>query len=360
MASRSGSGILNQGKPDEFPILCDSCLGSNPLVRMQRMDAAHSTACKICERPYNSYRWKPSQHGRYKKTEICITCAKLKNVCQTCILDLQYHLPVQVRDSVLSAHQKIQLPSSTVQKNWMIEQFERNQETIEHAGGDSNQSLYQPLQSNTILSKLQRHTTTTTTTTTNNHRNDSKPCTYYVRGECNRGNACSYSHDAPSHDSTLAKQSITDRYNGKNDPVALKLLNNQSNNARHHNASSAASIAPDDQSITTLFIGSIDPCVSDQQLHDALTVYGEIDKLTVLHDKNIAFVQYHTRVAAEEAIQKLHSNFIINDKKLKIDWTKSKKLNSSQQPTDINNTTKKQKTSIVPPPGINLPPGTNV
>ena len=27
---------------------------------------------------------------RYKKTEVCQTCAKLKNVCQTCLLDLEY------------------------------------------------------------------------------------------------------------------------------------------------------------------------------------------------------------------------------------------------------------------------------
>ena len=33
---------------------------------------------------------------RYKKTEVCQTCAKTKNVCQTCLLDLEYGLPVQV------------------------------------------------------------------------------------------------------------------------------------------------------------------------------------------------------------------------------------------------------------------------
>ena len=27
---------------------------------------------------------------RFKRTEVCQTCAKLKNVCQTCIFDLQY------------------------------------------------------------------------------------------------------------------------------------------------------------------------------------------------------------------------------------------------------------------------------
>ena len=34
---------------------------------------------------------------RFKKTEVCQTCAKLKNVCQTCMLDLEYGLPVQVQ-----------------------------------------------------------------------------------------------------------------------------------------------------------------------------------------------------------------------------------------------------------------------
>ena len=33
---------------------------------------------------------------RFKKTEVCQTCAKLKNVCQTCMLDLEYGLPVEV------------------------------------------------------------------------------------------------------------------------------------------------------------------------------------------------------------------------------------------------------------------------
>ena len=27
---------------------------------------------------------------RFKKTEICQTCSKLKNVCQTCLLDLEF------------------------------------------------------------------------------------------------------------------------------------------------------------------------------------------------------------------------------------------------------------------------------
>lgn len=55
---------------------------------------AHVTFClfsaQICERPFVIFRWRPGSDARYKKTEVCPTCAKVKNVCQTCILDLQY------------------------------------------------------------------------------------------------------------------------------------------------------------------------------------------------------------------------------------------------------------------------------
>lgn len=86
-------------KPEDFPILCETCLGDNPYLRMTR--EKHGKICKICDRPFEIYRWLPGPKARFKKTEICRQCAKLKNVCQTCILDLEYGLPVQVRDEAL-------------------------------------------------------------------------------------------------------------------------------------------------------------------------------------------------------------------------------------------------------------------
>lgn len=41
-------------------------------------------------------RWKPGPKARYKCTVVCQQCARLKNVCQTCLFDLEYGLPVQV------------------------------------------------------------------------------------------------------------------------------------------------------------------------------------------------------------------------------------------------------------------------
>lgn len=61
---------------------------------------------------------------RFKKTEVCQTCSKLKNVCQTCLLDLEYGLPIQVRDAALKI--KDDLPKSDVNKEFYIQNMERD------------------------------------------------------------------------------------------------------------------------------------------------------------------------------------------------------------------------------------------
>ena len=43
----------------------------------------------MCTRPFTVFKWRPKGEA-YKKTEVCQTCSKLKNICQTCILDLEY------------------------------------------------------------------------------------------------------------------------------------------------------------------------------------------------------------------------------------------------------------------------------
>lgn len=56
------------------------------------MKDRYGSECKICNRPFTTFRWCPGAGMRYKKTEICQTCSKLKNVCQTCLLDLEFGL----------------------------------------------------------------------------------------------------------------------------------------------------------------------------------------------------------------------------------------------------------------------------
>lgn len=87
--------------------------------------ADYDKECKICTRPFTVFRWRPGRDARFKKTEICQTCSKLKNVCQVCLLDLEYGLPVQVRDTALSINSNDAIPKSDVNREFFAEEHDR-------------------------------------------------------------------------------------------------------------------------------------------------------------------------------------------------------------------------------------------
>ncbi len=89
MIPKAKADATHQGwENTEFPIVCENCLGDSAYVRMTKESAGG--ACKTCDRPFTIFRWKPGPKARFKKTEVCQLCARVKNVCQTCILDLNY------------------------------------------------------------------------------------------------------------------------------------------------------------------------------------------------------------------------------------------------------------------------------
>ena len=161
--------------------------------------------CKICDRPFTVFRWNPGAGMRFKKTEICTTCSKIKNVCQTCVLDLQYGLPVQVRDTAMGIAQ--QGPSTDVNKqyyvNHMESQLEGNTSLIDSAVGASSRA------GQDILKQLSKQRTDPMGD--KYKRNRPHLCSFYAKGECNRGDTCPFRHELPVKND-LAKQNIKDRW----------------------------------------------------------------------------------------------------------------------------------------------------
>ncbi|XP_016432653.1 zinc finger CCCH domain-containing protein 49-like [Nicotiana tabacum] len=281
----------------DFPIICESCLGDSPYVRMTKAD--YDKECKICTRPFTVFRWRPGRDARYKKTEICQTCSKLKNVCQVCLLDLEYGLPVQVRDTAFSINSNDAIPKSDVNREYFAEEHDRRARA-----GIDYESSYGKVRPNDTIMKLQR-------TSPYYKRNRAHVCSFYIRGQCTRGLECPYRHEMPET-GELSQQNIKDRYYGVNDPVALKLLNKV--------GEMPSLEAPDDESIRTLYVGGVDARITEQDLRDHFYAHGEIESIKMVVQRGCAFVTYTTREGAEKAAEELANKLVIKGLRLKLLW----------------------------------------
>lgn len=189
-------------------------------------------------------------HHRFKKTEICQTCAKSKNCCQTCLLDLQFGLPTQVRDTALGL--KNAAPTSAINREYYAQNIEGKLE--DGASGAINFGKADSA-GKELLKRLAR-------SDPGYKRNRPHLCSFYAKGACNRGDECPYRHELPV-ENELSHQNIKDRCefrctfwrtgsmltcspldHGTNDPVARKIL------AKH--AAEGGLAPPADTSIVSL------------------------------------------------------------------------------------------------------------
>ncbi|CAH2074118.1 unnamed protein product, partial [Thlaspi arvense] len=293
----------------DYPITCESCLGDNPYLRMVlplllvflSTIASLDKDCKICTRPFTVFRWQPGRNARYKKTEICQTCSKLKNVCQVCLLDLDFGLPVQVRDTalnIITTHDH-SIPRSHVNREYFAGEHDRmNRDGLDY------ESSYGKTQPNDTLLKLQRREPFY-------KMNKPHVCTFYTSGRCTRGEECAYRHEMPIT-GELSHQNIKDRYYGENDPVAMKLLGKVGEMGTLE--------PPEDESIKTLYVGGVKSGILEQDIRGQFYAYGEIESIRILAEKACAFVTYTTRQGAEEATQQLSNRLVINGQSLKLKW----------------------------------------
>jgi pre-mRNA-splicing factor RBM22/SLT11 len=147
-------------------------------------------------------------------------------------------------------------------------------------------------------------------------RNRPHICSFWVKGECKRGEECPYRHEMPTDpNDPLARQNIIDRYHGVNDPVAEKLLKR---------AKAYPTLeAPEDKTVTSLFVGGLTEAITEKDLRDNFYQYGEIRSISIIPKQNCAFVTFTTRTAAEAAADGTFNKLVIKQQRLKILWGKS-------------------------------------
>lgn len=304
MAHRTGRDVEEDGwERSDFPILCETCLGPNPFVRMTKAD--YHAECKICTRPFTVFRWKPGAGARHKKTEICQTCAKAKHVCQTCLLDLQYNLPVQVRDAALGITEE-EAEQAVPKSQVTLLHWAEEQDKLALTGQDQGTITYGKAPKNELLERMKRKEPYY-------KRNEARICSFFVKGCCKRGKECPYRHEMPQT-GELANQNMKDRYYGVNDPVARKLMRGD----KERNTL----VPPEDESVATFFVGGLEEGIEKEDLAGVFYPYGELKSVNLVPLKRCAFVTFVTRGDAERAGEALAGNLVVKGKKLKLMWGK--------------------------------------
>jgi pre-mRNA-splicing factor RBM22/SLT11 len=225
--------------------------------------------------------------------------AKAKNVCQVCLLDLDYNLPVQVRDRALGMEGE-GLPESAAGREFALQRMEASGELERGqfaAGGGAAEALGRLARRDPYYK-----------------RNEARVCSFFARGACTRGAECPYRHEMATS-GPLSQQNIRDRYYGTNDPVANKILQKAEGRA-------ASMAPPEDRTICTLWVGGVGPGVSEEDVKDFFYVHGELRSVKKLDARSCAFVTFASREAAERAAAAVGGRAAIKGEAVNVRWGK--------------------------------------
>lgn len=288
----------------DFPSVCESCLPDNPYVQMIKQD--YGEECKICTRPFTVFKWKADRTARSKRTNICLTCARLKNCCQCCMLDLSFGLPIVVRDAALKM--VAPGPQSAVNREYYAQEHEKEieegrgaVEAYEKTDEKARELLRRLANSEPYFKKQRRigpadnegaegHAASTALTTngpgpirTRDSRGGAGPRGVGRGGRGGRG--------------------------GRAFPSAAQLPPTQQD-----------ILPPTDQSITSLFVTGVEDDLPEHKIRDFFTPYGKIRSLVCSHMSHCAFVNYQAREGAEAAAEALQGRAVIAGCPLRVQW----------------------------------------
>lgn len=286
-------------KIEEFSI-CDSCLGSNKYVKMIKQ--SNGSECKSCTRPFTVYRWNSDKaSNKSKKTIICMTCARSKNCCQTCMMDIHYNIPIEIRDTALRMA-GIERAPLTISKNREVKAIMADKQEESFKTQDTPHDQQELARE--ILSKLSAKL------------NDSANTISFKKASKNPKNSDNILKNSDIKSTDISKILSKLPFGGLLDPQL------------HPN-------------MTTLFMFGIAPELPQYVIVDYLNTFGKVKTFTLVHKARCAFVTFVTRegaVALAESIlnnglnhNKSTAGLVIFDKKypVRVSWGIPKSLGTT-------------------------------
>mmetsp|Transcript_15645 Transcript_15645/g.15765 ORF Transcript_15645/g.15765 Transcript_15645/m.15765 type:complete len:473 (+) Transcript_15645:136-1554(+) len=355
LRNKSGVDDINIG--DDFPILCETCLGPNPYVRMVKMPYGQKL-CKISNSPYQAFRWKAGPGGRYKETIVSYVVAKERNICQTCLNDLQFGVPVGVRDKLLSQSgnsTQLTLPQSEVGTAYFYEQQARLEDGPQPGVAQGREDLApsrQLLKFSRTLQVAESHNKTA-------FRNLPKLCSFWVGGQCLRvlKKSCpfrpccgtflfpeiagaqkgmcaelisSLQKDGPAVVMKTLANEVRIALKGagqgnREDAIKKRVTGEDDLSKAYLNKMKAMNLElppAEDPSVTTLWVGNLAADTTESDLYNLFFPSGPVAGIHIVHSARCAFIEMGTRAAAESAAKELYGALLLRGRSLNLHWAR--------------------------------------
>ncbi|KAF1920734.1 hypothetical protein BDU57DRAFT_465499 [Ampelomyces quisqualis] len=300
----------------DFPSVCEKCLPDNPYVQMLKED--HGAECKICTRPFTIFRWKADRTARQKRTNICLTCARLKNCCQCCMLDLSFGLPIVVRDAALKM--VAPGPQSDINRQYYAQEHEKE---IEEGRGAMEAYQKTDEKARDLLKRLAQ----------------SEP--FYKkqrRIEAESSESGQKALPAPGGAGSNSEGGHTPG------PIRTKDMRGSSSGrggARQGRGGRMGGppaepspqdwLPPSDPNVASLFVTGVEDDLPEHDLRTHFAQYGKLRSLVCSHRAHCAYVNYVNRQDAETAAATLKGKVVIKGCPMRVTWGKPKQLDSLDQ-----------------------------
>ncbi|RFU27648.1 hypothetical protein B7463_g8694, partial [Scytalidium lignicola] len=263
----------------------------------------HGEECKICTRPFTVFRWKADRTARTKRTNICLTCARLKNCCQCCMLDLSFGLPIVVRDAALKMIAPG--PQSAVNREYYAQEHERE---IEEGRGAVEEYEKTDEKARELLRRLAH----------------SEPYFRKPRRIEDSGNADGQNSTASSGGAGPIR--TRDSRGQPNPRASVRGGRGGARGGRSFPGTAQLPpgpqdiLPPADKSITSLFVTGVEDDLPEHKIRDFFSPYGKIRSLVCSHMSHCAFINYLTREGAEKAAKALQGRAVIAGCPLRVQW----------------------------------------
>ncbi|KAH6607087.1 hypothetical protein Trco_003400 [Trichoderma cornu-damae] len=295
----------------DFPSVCESCLPENPFVKMLKED--YAAECKLanqCTRPFTVFSWSAERaQGRKRRTNVCLTCARLKNCCQSCMLDLSFGLPITVRDAALKM--VAPGPQSDINREYFAQ---NNEKLIEEGKTGTEEYDKTDEKARELLRRLAA----------------SKP--YFRKGRSVDESelAGARAGGSPAGAAGVGGPGPIRTRHAKAAAGARPGARGRGRPAFPSAAQLPPSprdwLPPDDPNIMSLFVTGVEDDLPEFKMRDFFKVHGKIKSLVCSHMSHCAFVNYETREGAEKAAAACQGRAVIAGCPLRIRWGQPKAI----------------------------------